>query len=207
MKGFTRALVWMAAFVPLSWAHADISHTYVEGTVTRNQVDTGLFGEEDAVGIDIAASYEVLRMMHVFGGFQYAEFDDQPLDQTITHLGVGYNWDITADRNFFVNLSVLNAELELTDPVLGTLTGDNDAAEIAIGWRETNQTPLEFGVSLHYREYDTVGSQPTVNDKWLKMDFRYSINRRLRVAGGIRFGGDDNNMRIGVRYHLPGRFD
>jgi len=204
MKGLLRGLTAVVLLVPISWAHAEISHTYVEGTVTRNQVETGpLFGEEDAVGVDFAASYEILRMMHVFGRIQYADFDDQPLEQTIGQIGIGYNWDITADRNFFVNLSFLNLELELTDPVFGSLSGDTDAAELAIGWRETNHTPLEFGISVHYRELDNAAE---TNDKWMDMAFLYAINPRLSINGGIRFGGDDNNMRIGVRYYLPSRF-
>ena len=205
MKGLIRGLAVVALLVPSAWARADISHTFVEGTVTRNQVQTGpLFGEEDAVGIDIAASYEILRMFHVFGRIQYAEFDDQPLDQTIGQIGVGYNWDISADRNFFVNLSVLNAELELNDPVLGALAGDTDAAEFSIGWRETNQTPLEFGISLHYREYDNAGD---TTDKWMDMAFLYGLNDRFNIYGGIRFGGDDNNMRIGIRFYIPSRVE
>ncbi len=199
MKGLIRGLALATLLVPLSWARADVTHTYVEGTFTRNQVDT-LFGEEDAVGVDLAASYEVLQMLHVFGRYQYADFDDQPLEQTTGQIGIGYNWDITADRNFFVNLSVLNAEVELVDPVLGTLTGDTDAAEIAIGWRETNHTPLEFGVSIHYREFDDVAE---TSDEWLDMVFLYSINRSLKIQTGIRFGGDDHSLRIGVRYDMP----
>ena len=204
MKGLIRGLTVLVFMAPISWARADISHTYVEGFVTRNQVETGaLFGEEDAVGVDLAVSYEILRMMHVFGRIQYADFDDQPLEQTIAQIGIGYNWDVTADRNFFVNLALVNAELEVTVPTFGTLTGDTDAAEFAIGWRETNHTPLEFGVSVHYREYDDVAE---TNDKWMDLGFLYAINPRLSINGGIRFGGDDNNMRIGIRYYLPSRF-
>lgn len=205
MKGLFRGLAVVVLLATGAWARADISHTFVEGTITRNQVQTGsLFGEEDAVGVDLAVSYEILRMFHVFGRVQYADFDDQPLEQTIGQIGVGYNWDITADRNFFVNLSFLNAELELTDPVLGTLSGDNDATEVAVGWRETNQTPLEFGISLHYREFDDVADS---TDKWMDMAFLYALNERLNIYGGIRFGGDDNNMRIGIRFYLPSRVE
>jgi len=110
---------------------------------------------------------------------------------------------VTADKNLFVNLSVLTVELELRDPVLGTLKGDDDAIEAAVGWRETNHTPLEFGVSLNYREYD----KSATNDKWMDLNFQYALSSRFKTVGGVRFGGDDNNWRIGLRFNLPDRFE
>ena len=39
------------------------------------------------------------------------------------------------------------------------------------------------------------------------MAFLYGLNDRFNIYGGIRFGGDDNNMRIGIRFYIPSRVE
>ena len=204
MKRLIHGLALVAALAPLSWAQAQVSYSYLEGSFTFNEVDTGpLFGEEDAAGVDLQFSYEIERFLHLFGGYRFVDFDEQPLEQELAEFGVGFNLDLTANQSVFFNLSALTVDLTLEDPALGTLTADDDAVGFSIGYRETNHTRLEYTMSLDYVEFD----EGDTSDTSMDISLQYEITPRLKVLGGIVFGGDDNNWRAGVRYYLPGRFN
>ena len=204
MKRLICGLALVAALAPLSWVQAQVSYSYLEGSFTFNELDTGpLFGEEDATGVDLQFSYEIERFLHLFGGYRFADFDDQPLEQELAEFGVGFNLDLSENQSVFFNLSALTVDLTLEDPVLGTLTADDDAIGFSIGYRETNHTRLEYTMSLDYIEFD----EGNTSDTSMDMSLHYEITPRLKVLGGIVFGGDDNNWRAGVRYYLPGRFN
>jgi len=201
MKRLTHGIAIAAILVPFSWAQAQISYSYLEGSFTSNEVETGAFGERDAVGVDLAISYEIESFLHLFAGYRLIDVDGLPLEQEAVETGVGFNFDFDENRNVFLNLSALTFDVELDDPTFGTVTGDDDGLGFAIGYRETNHTRLEFEISLDYVELDKANT----SDRYMDMSLQYEITPRFKVLGGIRFGGDDNNFRAGVRYYLPNR--
>lgn len=197
MKRLTLSMAAIAVLTPFSWARAELSYSYVHATAVVSEADTAL-GEEDGTGPAIDVSYEVLPWLHVFGGYKLIELDDLPLETETAHVGVGFNLDLTPDQSVFFDFSAGTVDVELVDPVLGTLTGDDDAYGFAIGYRERNTTRMEFTVSANYMELDMADT----SDSFLKMSLEYEIKRRFKVLGGVTFGGEDSSWNVGVRYYL-----
>lgn len=200
MKRFLYGFAAAAALLPMSWAQAQISYSYLEGALTVHEVDTSFAEDEGAIGVGFKASYEVMPILHVFGGIQAAEFDDIDLQTTFVEAGVGTHYDFSETKSVFLNVSVLTTDLDLTDPVLGTLSADDDGYGVSIGYREVNHTPLEFRLSIdHYALNDA-----DTSDTSMDISLQYKITQRLKILGGIQFGGEESIFRAGVRYYLGG---
>jgi len=211
MKRFSFCLAAAAALLPASWAQAQaqgrpqvqgqISYSYLEAAVTGHRIDTTLVGEEEALGAGFKASYEIMPYVHVFGSYQYTEFDDFDLQTDLVKAGVGAHYAISASKSIYADVAAITTDLELSDPVFGSVKSDDDGYGVSIGYREINHTPLEFHLSVDYVEFDKANTSETTAD----IGLQYALNRQFKILGAIQFGGDENILRLGVRYYLRGR--
>src|SRR5262245_13970589 len=70
---------------------ADLSYSYAEGSVFPHKTGTAI-GELDGKGAEAWFSYSVLKMLHVFGGTKYVDFDDYSVNTTLVEAGAGWNY-------------------------------------------------------------------------------------------------------------------
>jgi hypothetical protein len=209
MKRCIYCLAAAAALLPAAWAQAqgraqpygEISYSYLEAALTAHRIDTTLVGEEEALGAGFKASYEVMPYMHVFGSYQFTDFDDFDLQTNLIKIGVGAHYSISATKSVYADVAAIATDLELTDPVFGSVNADDDGYGVSIGYREVNHTPLEFHLSVDYVAFDKADTSETTAD----IGLQYAINRQLKILGAIQFGGDENILRLGARYYLGGR--
>lgn len=202
MKGFRHGLAAAIAILPVSWAEAQISYSYLEGTLSANKIDTAAIGqEEDGFGGQFTASYAVMPYLHVFGGYRYSELSDFDLQTTFAQAGVGTHYDVSETKSVFLNVSAIATDVELDDPVLGSIQGDDDGYGVSIGYREINQTPMEFRLSIDYVALNDANTSDTSGD----ISLQYRITPRMKIFGGFQFGSDNDTFRAGVRYYLPNR--
>ena len=73
------SLVALPARAEMSYEDAltgpNLSYSYVEGSIFQNNTGTAI-GELDGKGAEAWFSYSVLKMLHVFGGTKYVDFDN-----------------------------------------------------------------------------------------------------------------------------------
>jgi hypothetical protein len=181
-------------------AAADLSYSYVEGGAGVSEVDTAV-GEQDSNDWDVVFSYEIMRFLHVFGGYGYSELDDLPVEEDVVHAGVGVNYDFSDRKSLYFNLAGITADAEL-DTGLGTISADDDGYSYSLGYREANNR-LEFGISAEHVEF----SDSDYSDTWVSARLRYRITDRFQAGGTVNFAGDESGWKIDVRYYLPSRFD
>lgn len=198
MKRFVYGFAAAAALFPMSWAHAQISYSFLESALTVHEADSSFGQDQDGIGFALRGSYEIMPILQVFGGLRFADFDDINVQTTFVEAGVGTHYDFSDTKSVFVNVSVLTTELDLDLPGLGTLSGDDDGYGVSIGYREINHTPMEFWISLDYVELNDSNTSETTMD----VSLQYRLTQRLKIIGGFQFGGDDSYLRAGVRYYL-----
>jgi hypothetical protein len=183
-------------------AYADLSYSYLDGSVVKNSVETSV-GEQDGTGIDFRFSYDVLGYLHVFAGAKYAEFDDLPVDSTLIQAGAGVHYAPSDRTSIYFDLAALTAETEVSagGP---SLSLDDDGYAYALGFREANKTGrIEFNISAEHVEL----SDADTGDTWVNMGLMFRATQRLKVTTAVQFAGDENAFKVGVRYYLPNRFD
>jgi len=198
MKRFAYGWVAAAALLPMSWAQAQISYSYLEGTLTVHEADTPFAQNERGIGLGFKGSYEVMPILHVFGSIQAADFDDIDLQTTVVQAGVGTHYDFSETKSVFLNVSVLTTDLDLNLQPFGSLSADDDGYGLSVGYREVNHTPLEFRLSIDHISLNTANTSETTMD----IGLQYEINQRLKILGSLQFGGDEGILRMGVRYYL-----
>jgi len=185
----------------VSAAHADVSYSYLDGALAKTSVDSGTLGEQDGVSGDFLFSYEILSFLYVFGGYEYAEFDDLPIDGELIQAGAGVHYDPNANSSVFFNLAGLSADVDVVSG-LTTVRAEEDGYGYALGYRETNDSGrLEFAISAEHQEFDDTA------DTWINMGLEFRVTPRFRITTRVSFAGEENVGRIGVRYYLPNRFD
>jgi hypothetical protein len=79
MKRSTSTLLVTILLVAAPYANADVSYSYLQGAWTGTEVGTVL-GEQDGMGPEVSASYELLRWLHVFGSYRMIELEDVSLE-------------------------------------------------------------------------------------------------------------------------------
>jgi hypothetical protein len=182
-------------------AYADLSYSYVDGSVVINSVDTTV-GEQDGTGVEGWFSYDVLSFLHVFGGTKYVEFDDIPVDSTLVAAGAGVHYSHSDHTSIYFNLAALTTKLDITTggPSIGA---DDDGYGYAFGYREANKTgKMEFNLSAEHIELNDADS----GDTWVNLGLMFRIAPRFKLTTAVQFAGDENAFKVGVRYYLPNRF-
>lgn len=180
-------------------ANAQLSYSYAQGLLRATETDT-MAGEQDGKGGEFAFSYDILRFLHVFAGYELTELDDFPVDFTKVQAGAGFNFDMSDHQSVFINLAAVTMEADASSS-LGPIGFDDDGYGYAIGYRESNNKRLEFQVSAEHVEL----SDSDYADTWISTSLQLRVTPRLRVEGGLRFLGDEKAGRLGVRYYLPNR--
>ena len=180
------------------WAQAQINYNFLEATIGSHSVELSNNASEDGVGAGFKASYEVMSFLHVYGSLEYADFSDLDAQTTTGQIGVGTHYDFSDDKSVFVNVGAVTAETEITVAGFGPGTVDDDGYAVSMGYRETNQTPMEFRLSLDYVKFNDSDD----SDSSIDMSLQYEITRRFKILGGYQFGGDDDVLRFGVRYYF-----
>jgi hypothetical protein len=184
-------------------ANAELSYSYLQGALFANSTDTPA-GEQDGVGGEFSASYEILSYLHVFAGTRYTELDDLPLDSTLIQAGVGVNYDPAPNKSLYFNLAAVSAEADLIAGGLGTISADDEGYAYAFGYREIGENGrIEFALSVEHMEFD----QSAGSDTWIDMGLQFRVTPRFKIETAVRFVGDENAFKVGVRYYLPNRFD
>ena len=201
MKVSTSTLLATISLAAASCANADVSYSYLQGAWTGTEAGTVL-GEQDGTGPEVSASYELLRWLHVFGGYRMIELEDVSLETELFTAGAGVNYDFSDHQSVFFNLAGVEAQADLVSGG-GTIGVDDTGYFYSIGYRENNNDRLEFTVSADHIEFDDSAS----SDTSISMSLEYRITRRFHFEGGVNFAGEDRFWKVGVRYYLPNRFD
>jgi hypothetical protein len=184
-------------------ARADLSYSYVEGSILKNNTGTAI-GELDGTGAEAWFSYSVLKMLHVFGGTKYVDFDDYSVDTTLVEAGVGWNYNPSPLTSMYFDVAAVTSSakpLVTGGPTIGV---DDDGYTYRFGWRSANQSrKMEFNLSAQHITYSKV-DEP---DTWINIGLLFRATNRLMVVTEVQFTGNENLFKAGVRYYLPNRFD
>jgi hypothetical protein len=180
---------------------AELSYSYLDGAIAKTSIDTPTLGEQDGVAGEFEASYEILSFLYVLGGYEYAEWDDLPIDHDLVHAGAGVHYNPSDHASIFFNLEGLKSQADVVT-TLGVLRSDEEGYGYAFGYREANKSgSMEFAISAEHQEFDDAA------DTWINMNLEFRVTKRFNILAGVTFAGEENAGRIGVRYYLPNRFD
>jgi hypothetical protein len=183
-------------------AYAELTYSYVEGSVLVNRVDTDTVGEQDGQGFEAKFSYDVLKFLHVFAEARRTELDDLPIDQTMIAAGAGVHYAPHDRASIYFDLGALSLEADISGS--GTsASADDDGYLYAFGYREENKTGrMQFDISAEHVELNDADT----GDTYIKMGLMFRATPRFKVTTMVQFAGDENAFNVGVRYDLPNRF-
>jgi hypothetical protein len=191
----------LCLFAAAPAANAELSYSYLDGALAKTSIDTATLGEQDGVAGEFEASYEILSFLYVLGGYEYAEWDDLPIDGDLVHAGAGVHYESSDHASIFFNVEGLKTEADVVTP-LGVIRSDEDGYGYAFGYREVNKNGrMEFAISAEHQEFDDAA------DTWVNMSLLFRVTPRFKILAGVTFAGEENAGRVGVRYYLPNRFD
>jgi hypothetical protein len=179
-------------------AQAQVNYTFIEATLTGNRVDTTGDMTEDGVGAGFRGSYEFMPFLQVFGSIQYADYSDLNTETTLSQIGIGAHYDFSETKSGFLNIGAVTASADLAVPGFGSTNVDDNGYGISVGYREVNHTPLEFRLAVDYVHFNDADESDTSVD----ISLQYEIASGLKILGGYQFGGDEDVLRLGVRYYF-----
>lgn len=109
-------LAALLAAAPFAAAAGDLSYTYVEGGLSRLDINTSAYLGEDVEfdGAYLRGSVAFSDSFYGFGGISRGRNDDygMDIDATETQLGVGYALGMTDRADFIAELGYINRDLE-----------------------------------------------------------------------------------------------
>jgi len=185
-------------------ARADLSYSYVEGSVLKNRTDAPAAANLDGTGAEGWFSYGVLKLLHVFGGTKYTELDDYNANVTLVEAGAGVNYDPSPLTSIYFDVAAVSSTADHLTPGGPRAGIDDDGYTYLFGWRETNKIGrMEFNLSAQHVEY----SKSNYADTWINMGVLVKITPRFKLVTGVQFTGNENLLKLGIRYYLPNRFD
>lgn len=201
MKHATLGIVAAAALLLTATAHAQLSYSYVRASYLVTNSDLGDLGTGlDGRAVDVAGSWEILDYLHAFASYRQNELDNLDLTTDESRAGVGFDLDLSPDQSVYFDFAAANYEANL-DTSFGSGNGSNNGYAVSIGYREKNQTRLEFDVHTEYLHL----SDSDYTDTSITMGLQYELRRRLRIEASAAFGGDEDFWGVGVRYTFAGR--
>ena len=185
-------------------ARADLSYSYVEGSVFKNSTDTAIGSNQDATGAEGWFSYGVLKLLHLFGGTKYSEFDDYNASVTLVEAGAGVNYNPSPLTSIYFDVAAVSSTADRIAPGGPRAGIDDDGYTYLFGWREANKTGrMEFNLSAQHVDYN----RSNYADTWVNMGVLVKITPRFKIVTGVQFAGHENLFKLGIRYYLPNRFD
>ena len=184
-------------------AGPDLSYSYVEGSIFQNNTGTAI-GELDGKGAEAWFSYSVLKLLHVFGGTKYVDFDDYSVNTTLVEVGAGWNYNPSPLTSMYFDIAAVSSTADSLTPAGPKIGVDDDGYTYLFGWRSANRSrKMEFNISAQHITYNKV-DEP---DTWINVGLLFRATNRLTVVTGVEFTGKENLFKAGVRYYLPNRFD
>jgi hypothetical protein len=185
-------------------ARADLSYSYLEGSLFANETDTPVGDNLPGKGGDFLFSYGVLKLFHVFGGAKYFELDDYPASVTTAQAGAGVNYNPSPLTSIYFDVAAVSSIAYQPTPTGRIVRFDDDGYTYLFGWREANKPGrMEFNLSAQRIEYNKANTA----DTWVNLGFVFRVTPRFKMSTALQFGGDENVLKVGVRYYLPNRFD
>jgi predicted porin len=200
MKHATLGIVAAVVLLHVSGAHAQLSYSYVRGAYLVHRADSDLGTNLDGRGPEIGVSYEILPFLHAFADYHVLQLDDFDVETDTSKAGVGFDLDLSPDQSVYFDFAALRQSAD-TGGSLGATSASNDGYGVSIGYREKNQTRLEFDARADYIKI----SDSDYTDTSVAVSLLYELRRNLKIEGLARFGGDDEAYGIGIRYYLPTR--
>lgn len=140
------ALALALAMAPFAASAGEISHTYVEGGLTRLDVNTSaLIGDDiEFDGGFVRGSFAFADSFYAFGGYSRGSNDDFGLDfdASETQIGLGYAHGLTDRADFIAELGYINRELDDIegDGLRGAVGVRGLLGERAEGWVKAGYT-------------------------------------------------------------------
>jgi hypothetical protein len=185
-------------------ARADLSYSYVDGSALKNSTDTAVGGNLDGTGGEAWFSYGVLKLLHVFGGTKFFDFDDYSASVTLVEAGAGVNYNPSPLTSMYFDVAAVSSTADRLTPTGPTVGVDDDGYTYLFGWREANKTgKMEFNLSAQHIDYN----KTDVADTWVNMGLLFRITPRFKLTTAVQFAGHEDLFKVGVRYYLPNRFD
>ena len=200
------ALPARAADMPYNAAQAgpDLSYSYVEGSLFENNTGTAI-GELDGKGAEAWFSYSVLKLLHVFGGTKYVDFDDYTVNTTLVEAGAGWNYAPSPLTSMYFDVAAVSSSADSLTPGGPKIGVDDSGYTYLFGWRSANKSRrMEFNLSAQHITYNNKVNEP---DTWINIGLLFRATSKLMVVTGVEFTGNENLFKAGVRYYLPNRFD
>jgi hypothetical protein len=181
----------------------DLSYSYVEGSVFINNTGTAI-GELDGKGAEAWFSYSVLKMLHVFGGTKFVDFDDYTVNTTLVEAGAGWNYNPSPLTSMYFDVAAVTSSADSLTPAGPKIGVDDNGYTYLFGWRSANKSRrMEFNISAQHISYSKV-DEP---DTWINIGLLFRATKRLMVVTSVEATGKENLFKAGVRYYLPNRFD
>jgi hypothetical protein len=184
----------------------DLSYSYVEGSLFQSKTDTAV-GNLGGKGAEAWFSYSVLKMLHVFGGTKYVDFDDYTVNNTLVEAGAGWNYNPSPLTSMYFDLAAVTSKADSLTPGGPTIGVDDNGYTYLFGWRSANKSrKMEFNLSAQHITYHKVDEPAT----WINLGLLFRTTNRLMVVTGVELTGNaakESLFKAGVRYYLPNRFD
>lgn len=154
----------------------DMGYTYIEGGLTRVNVDVDGIGDADFNGAALRGSAQIgVSDFYAFGGLTYTRNDDAGVDVDFSALngGVGFRYEVGSSVDLIAELSALRLEVD-SDGGGGAGDADASGGRAAIGVRAALADNFEGHVRVHYTgggDFDgsiggTLGAQYRFGDVW-----------------------------------------
>ena len=120
-------------------ARADLSYSYVEGSIFQNNTGTAI-GELDGKGAEAWFSYGLLKPLHVFGGTKYVDFDDYTVNTTLVEAGVGWNYSPSPLTSMYFDVAAVTSSADSLTPGGPKVGIDDSGYTYLFGWRSALQS-------------------------------------------------------------------
>lgn len=185
-------------------AGPNLSYSYVEGSIFKNNTGTAI-GELDGKGAEAWFSYGVLKLLHVFGGTKYVDFDDYTVNTTLVEAGAGWNYSPSPLTSMYFDVAAVTSSADSLTPGGPKVGVDDSGYTYLFGWRSANPSRrMEFNLSAQHITYNKVTDG---SDTWINLGLLFRATNKLMVVTSVEFTGKENLFKAGVRYYLPNRFD
>lgn len=190
-------LAALLATAPFVASAEGLSYSYVEGGVTRVNVDSNFGSDPKLDGGYIRGSAELGENFTVFGGYSKTQDDLRvpgfankfDVDFETAEIGFGYHADISDRADFIAELSYLRQEIDVEG-----VNGEAKGGKLNLGIRGEMTDNLEGWVKAGYIdggdfEGDFVGT----------LGGQYKFNQTWGIVGEVEFIEDTTQFMLGAR--------
>jgi hypothetical protein len=173
-----------AASAAAQEANRPLPYDYVFANYAMTELDSG--------GVELGGSIEVASRIHVFGGFQDWEVDDE-FDRTAFNVGGGYHWTLSPRTDFVAKLAYAQTDLDFSNQASDL----NEEGLIASGEiRAWVGQSLELSGELFLDD--------SLDDLETVVELGAQLHRKstLSLGGRLRIDEDDTALLLGARFYF-----